>query len=326
MSYLSEVLIIGAGLSGLLAGKILSQTGTEVMILEKSPGVGGRMATRRFKQGVFDHGAQFFTAREEKFQQWVDQWIKEKIALKWFVSLRNSDDLSRNGGHPRYRGMSGMTTVAKYLAQDLGIRMQTHVKSVSKDGGTWIAQTEKGEEFKARKIVLSAPIPQSLYLLESGNMTLPSFEYKTLKAIEYHPCITGLVLLNGPSAIPSPGGIKFEKSDIQWMGDNSQKGISPEVTAITIHAAHDFSRKNFELPAEELIEMLVEAAEPWLGQKIEDWQIHKWRYSQPAQQYPAQFLEFPGHTGLFMIGDAFGGARVEGAALSGIEIASHLRD
>jgi 2-polyprenyl-6-methoxyphenol hydroxylase-like FAD-dependent oxidoreductase len=38
MSYQSEVLIVGAGVSGLLAGKILAQTGIEVMLLEKSRG------------------------------------------------------------------------------------------------------------------------------------------------------------------------------------------------------------------------------------------------------------------------------------------------
>ena len=326
MSYQSEVLIVGAGVSGLLAGKILAQTGIEVMLLEKSPGVGGRMATRQFKQGVFDHGAQFFTAREATFQQWVDLWIKEKIAFEWFSSLQKSDDLPKGGGHPRYRGLRGMTTVAKYLARDLEIRLQTQVKSITKERDSWVARIEKGEEIVARQIVLSAPIPQSLNLLESGHITLPSFEYKTLKAIEYHPCITGLVLLDGPSAIPSPGGMKIEKRDIQWLGDNSQKGISPKVTAVTIQATHGFSRENFELPSKELIEILVESAKPWLNQEVLDWQIHKWRYSQPVNLYPAQFLEFPGHRGLFMIGDAFGGARIEGAALSGIQVAFHLRD
>lgn len=313
-------------MSGLLAGKILSQTGVEVMILEKSRGVGGRMATRRFKEGIFDHGAQFFTARDAKFQQWVDLWIKEKAACEWFGNSRKSGNLPKDGSHPRYRGLRGMTSVAKYLARDLKIRSQTLVKSVYKDRDLWIAQMEDEEEFKTRNIILTAPIPQSLNLLESGNVTLPTTQYETLKAIEYHPCITGLVLLDGPSAIPSPGGIKFEKNDIQWLGDNSQKGISPKTTAVTIHAAHDFSRNNFKLPAEELIELLIRAAEPWLGKEITDWHIHKWRYSQPTHLYPEQFLEFPEHRGLFIIGDAFGGDRVEGAALSGIEVAFHLRE
>lgn len=310
----------------MMAGKILSQNGIEVTILEKSRGVGGRMATRRFKQGLFDHGAQFFTARDTKFQQWVDLWIKEDVASEWFRNLRKMDDRPNDEGHPRYRGMRGMTSVAKYLAKDLEIQLQILVISVFKESGWWIAQTENGGEFKAKNIILSAPIPQSLQLLESGDVSLPTNEAETLKAVEYHPCITGLVLLDGPSAIPPPGGVKFERGDIQWLGDNSQKGISPKRSAVTIHAAHDFSQKKFEMPADELIKLLVGASEHWLGQEIQDWQIHRWRYSQPENLYPTRFLEIPGHRGLFMIGDGFGGARVEGAALSGIEVAFYLCD
>jgi len=79
-----ETLIIGAGISGLMAGKILSQAGIDNLTLEKSSGVGGRMATRRFKGGVFDHGAQFFTVREREFQKWVTGWQKGDVVREWF--------------------------------------------------------------------------------------------------------------------------------------------------------------------------------------------------------------------------------------------------
>ncbi|MBN1666669.1 MAG: NAD(P)-binding protein, partial [Anaerolineales bacterium] len=56
-----DTLILGAGMSGLMAANRLQQAGVETLLLEKARGVGGRMATRRFGGGVFDHGAQFFT-------------------------------------------------------------------------------------------------------------------------------------------------------------------------------------------------------------------------------------------------------------------------
>ncbi|MGD9093294.1 MAG: hypothetical protein PVF74_10630, partial [Anaerolineales bacterium] len=55
-------------------------------------------------------------------------------------------------------------------------------------------------------------------------------------------------------------------------------------------------------------------------------QLHKWRYSQPARIYPERFLEIQGSQPLFFAGDAFGGPRVEGAALSGMAVGGHLRE
>lgn len=53
-----DCLIVGAGISGLLAGITLAAEGLRVCILEKGRGLGGRMATRRNGSAVFDHGAQ----------------------------------------------------------------------------------------------------------------------------------------------------------------------------------------------------------------------------------------------------------------------------
>ena len=62
-----DCVVIGAGIAGILAAKQIQQYNLNVFILEKSRGVGGRMATRRFNGGIFDHGAQFFTVREPEF-------------------------------------------------------------------------------------------------------------------------------------------------------------------------------------------------------------------------------------------------------------------
>jgi succinate dehydrogenase/fumarate reductase flavoprotein subunit len=53
----SKSLNIGTGISGLLAGKSLSQGGLYITILEKSRGVLDRLATHCFKHGILDQGA-----------------------------------------------------------------------------------------------------------------------------------------------------------------------------------------------------------------------------------------------------------------------------
>ena len=53
-----EFLVVGAGLAGLTAAKVLSQSGREVLLLEKSDGVGGRVRTDRYKDFLLDRGFQ----------------------------------------------------------------------------------------------------------------------------------------------------------------------------------------------------------------------------------------------------------------------------
>ena len=43
-----KVLIVGAGISGLVAGKLLKDAGHEVKIIESTDRVGGRIQTHRY--------------------------------------------------------------------------------------------------------------------------------------------------------------------------------------------------------------------------------------------------------------------------------------
>ena len=57
-----RIAIIGAGISGLTLANRLNST-FEVVVLEKSRGIGGRMATRQAEPFAFDHGTLVKTTR-----------------------------------------------------------------------------------------------------------------------------------------------------------------------------------------------------------------------------------------------------------------------
>jgi len=63
-----RVVVIGAGMAGLTAARLIADAGHVVSVLDKGRRAGGRMATRQLAGGAFaDYGAQFFTVRSEAF-------------------------------------------------------------------------------------------------------------------------------------------------------------------------------------------------------------------------------------------------------------------
>jgi renalase len=85
-----DVLVVGAGLSGLLAARTLQDAGRRVRVLDKARGVGGRLATRRLDIHAADHGAQFFTAHDPAFRRCVEDWEKAGIVRRWSTGVRDS--------------------------------------------------------------------------------------------------------------------------------------------------------------------------------------------------------------------------------------------
>ena len=78
-----SVAVVGAGMSGLVAARALAESGYGVQLFDKARGPGGRMATRRGEDGLFDHGAQYFTARDPRFCARVDAWLQEGVVQAW---------------------------------------------------------------------------------------------------------------------------------------------------------------------------------------------------------------------------------------------------
>ena len=74
------IAVVGGGISGLLLARTLRQRGAKVVVLEKSRGLGGRLATKRVGEAVFDQGAQYFTAKTDRFAALVEVWRDLGIA------------------------------------------------------------------------------------------------------------------------------------------------------------------------------------------------------------------------------------------------------
>lgn len=324
---INSCLIIGAGISGLCAARVLQDQGKKVIVLDKGRGVGGRMATRRMDNGVIDHGAQYFTAHDEQFKKWVQNWIEEGTALEWsrgFPALDKDSIVQTAEGDPHYRGTKGMTTIPKQIARDLEVHVHAAVNRIAPLAKGWEAQTEEGQKFRAHALILTPPVPQILSILEASKIGLPSPIQSSLHDIRYDHCLAVLALIDGLSHIPYPGGLHLPGEPVSWIADNHRKGISLKQMSIIIHAGPQYSRENWKADDHSLITMLTEEVAKYVGSRILKAQVHRWHYSKPTRVYPKPCLAVPGSWPMIFAGDAFGAPHIEGAVLSGIAAAHQI--
>jgi renalase len=320
-------IVVGAGISGLLAASALQREGWDVTVLDKGPGVGGRMATRRVGEGTFDHGAQFFTVRGERFAGLVEGWLGAGVATEWTRGFADAYGRPNEDGHPRYRGAEGMTSIPKYISRGLDVRTGERALRVDDGDDCWEVVCESGLRVAGDALVLGAPVPQALDLTSSGSYTLPDGARRQLEAVSYDPCLALMVLLDDSTGVPEPGGMQIKSEPLDWIGDNRRKGIS-EAPAVTVHAGPEWSRSHFEDDETEITEYMISRAGDRLGadlaSAVVETSLARWRYSWVANPHPEPCLVASDDPPLLFCGDAFGQPKVEGAALSGLAAADRL--
>ncbi len=316
----ADVLIVGAGLAGLMAAHELRSRGLSALLLEKGRSVGGRLATRRIGPGRADHGAQFFTVRTPEFRAWVERWQAEGLVYVWSTGWSDGSlATAPSDGHPRYAVRGGMNALAKHLAQGLDVRLETQITAVSPTPVGWVIADQAGQSYTGRALLLTPPVPQSLALLDASGVVLAERDRRDLESIEYAPSLAGIFWIDRPALLPDPGAIQRNNAPIIWIADNRRKGISSE-TLVTVQAAPEVSQAAWQMSEEAVLESLYEGVRPYLepGARVVERQLKRWRYALPTELHSERTLLARELPPLAFAGDAFGGPRVEGAALSGL--------
>ena len=311
-----HVIVVGAGLAGLAAAGMLRAGGHGVTVFDKGRGPGGRMATRRIGAATFDHGAQFFTARDGEFVEVVDRWRAEGAVTEWCRGFTDPPD-----DHPRYVGRGGMNALAKHMAAGLDVRCNSVVFGLHREPSGWTVQLDDASTHLADAVIMTCPLSQTFSLILSAEVMMPEALWRT----EYDRTIALLAVLDGPGAVPPPGGVQAA-AGFTFIGDNMAKGLS-DVPAVTFHADPAWSAAHWDDPADDAQHLLLAAAAPWLGDaRIVDSQVKRWRFATPRTIWPERCWRADATAPLVVAGDAFAGPRVEGAVLSGLAAARSVID
>lgn len=301
-----EITVVGAGIAGVAAARRLVALGHGVRVIEKSRGVGGRMASQRRGDATFDHGAQFFTTRSPEFTAVVESAVTAGAVKAWTHGFDDPPD-----GYPRWTGTTTMTDLVKWLAAEADLDIDLECLAVDL------------RTLGSRAHVLTAPVPQSLAVLSfSGLLPEPSLHIG-LANIAYKPTISVLLqLAESPDGLPDHGGVQYaDHPRLAFVTDNQRKGVS-DTPAVTVHLSNELSAELWESPETDLVATALDlAADHVRGVTVTGHQVHRWRYAGPVDVWPEPTVCWGSDPVIALAGEAFAGPKVEGAYLSGVAAA-----
>lgn len=324
-------------MSGLVCARTLQDAGFAVQVFDKSRGVGGRLATRRADYGSFDHGAQYFTARDPAFQHAVREWLARDLIATWSPRLIAIDAASDppvqapvGDSTVRHVGLPTMSRVGNALAEGLDVRLDCTISSAGQVDGRWLLATAGAPESAASAsgaagtfdwLVAATPSPQAAALLDQA----PGLQAQAV-ALPMVPCWALLARFDSPLPLDYDAAF-VSGSSLTWIARNNAKpGRSPEECWV-LHAARDWSETELESPAEAMVEPMLAEFRRLTGARAMPSiaRAHRWRYSGPASASRSEALcLFDAGLKAGACGDWLAGSRVEGAWLSGMALARSI--
>jgi len=334
-----RVAVIGAGLSGVACARTLADHGVEVTILEKSRGSGGRMSTRRGDFGAFDHGAQYFTARDPRFRGRIADWLESGVVARWDARFAEfGADGARLIQTPlRFVGTPSMSALCGHLAAGIAIEAEMRVVGLERDGDRWLVRCSDraGAErvFGPFDAVLStAPAPQAAAILGAHAPALAAIASRIAMRA------TWSLMLSFPRRVE----LGFDHAEVLAGADEvgaslawiSRVGSKPGRVADgtdrwVVLARPEWSEERLERQPDEIAPELARAFAALCATSRVEMPVpahalaHRWRFALASREGgPGSALD--ARLGLGMAGDWMRGTRVEDAYLSGVSLAGRV--
>lgn len=342
-----QIAVIGAGLAGIACARTLTQAGHRVQVFEKAAAPGGRMATRDSPFGGFDHGAQYFTVRDARFERALQ--TADGLCKPWSantVQVLDAHGRVAAAGLPvreaHWVPVPGMNALARHWAQPLAQRealhLDTRVTRIARDeqhDGRWQLHTVGAETAQGHRrdtfagfdrVLLATPAWQAHELLENSEIA-PDLA-RRIAAVQVAPCWT--LMLAYPQAMqpdfstlgPQWNAARSTHHRIAWLARESSKPGRGPIERWTVQASAAWSREHFDDEPARVEAKLAKAFSEVTGIRAEPAlaMLKRWAYARTERPLGRSHL-WDARMGIGACGDWCRGHRVEDAFVSGLELA-----
>lgn len=294
-----KVAIIGAGLSGLMAGNALKDRGADVTVFDKGRNVGGRCATRPTDYGFIDHGLQFLDGHDARIISALERFECDTAAISFTPG--GYSPVPQPG--PFLAPLNGARSFAEAMSAGLNVRASHTVSQIRESNGGWDIVTNQATYESFNAVILAIPPQQAAAFNLHGNDL-------ALDRATYTPQVAALIGSNQPLNFTETGPLT--QDGLAWISK------SADGKRATILTSEPLSSALMDTDKDEIAALLWERIGG--GVRPEYLQGHRWRYcrvdqplGQPCYLDDARML---GYCGDWFIGPNAGDALESGAAVA----------
>ncbi|MHB9286408.1 NAD(P)/FAD-dependent oxidoreductase [Halobacteriales archaeon Cl-PHB] len=337
----SSIAVVGGGVAGAGVAYGLRNVPVDVTVFERDEAVGGRTATRRRDDCVFDYGANYVHDADEQVVDVVERFDDGLVDVTDPVWTFDADGTLSEGegrdGH-RWTYRDGIDELPSRLVAASGATVETDVAvdGLVRHSDSWQLADDSGHDLGTFDgLVLTPPAPLTADLL--GRAEWPHDDRRTLRtAIESVPYRTVVsVVLHYPFAVDRPfyALVTADKDhDVWWLSrEECKDGHVPAGECLLVaQLSADWSAALFDRADDAVADRVSPVVADLLddGRLADpDWtDVGRFRYAQPEAALAVDSDRLLRHD-LYLAGDWLPGeGRVHAALTSGLEAAATVTE
>jgi renalase len=275
-----QALVIGAGLAGLSCAQALQGAGIKLAVLEKSGDIGGRIATRRRPQGIWNHGAPLVTAGTPAFATVLQGLVaagSARVDGRVPTTRGNADAIAG----ALYRGVPDMRELLRPLAENVDLRCNSEVVAVRRHERGWLLEVSGQEALRCDVLLCAVPAPQAQQLLQTAGSQQA---LQALQGVTMDPCWALLLRYAQPLDL---GCVAADP--IIALAHPGAAGTADGGTTWVVHADPRWSGRHLEHDRNDVAALMLAAVDRQLGSsgrrtaEPSEISAHRWRFARTRQ-------------------------------------------